>query len=281
MTELRRRMIQDLQLRGYAEKTQQSYLSAVSLLARHFKRSPDQLADEDIRRYFLHLINDKQASGSTVRQYLSGVKFFYETTLGRKLPVLDLVKPRKRFKLPEVLSVSEVRTILGLIRNPKAQMLLTLIYACGLRLSEGLNARVGDIDGERQLLWVRDSKGGKDRAVPLPQGTLERLRRYWREQKLRGPWLFPSPEGNGPISPSLPQKAFKIALEVSAVKKHASVRTLRHSYATHLLEQGVDLRVIQSLLGHSSPKTTTIYAHITQTVLDRLNGSLNELMKDL
>lgn len=281
MTELRRRMIQDLQLHGYAERTQESYVAAVGLLARHFKQSPDRLSDEDLRRYFLYLVNDRQASGSTVRQYLSGIKFFYERTLGRPLPVLDLVKPRKRFKLPVVLSASEVRTILSLIRSPKARMVLTLIYACGLRLSEGLNVRVGDIDGERRQLWVRDSKGGKDRAVPLPQGTLERLRRYWSEQNLSGPWLFPSPEGTGPISPSLPQKAFKTALEFSRVKKPASIRTLRHSYATHLLEQGVDLRVIQTLLGHSSPKTTTVYAHVTQTVLDRLNGSLNELMNDL
>ncbi len=281
MTELRRRMIQDLQLHGYAKRTQESYIAAVSLLARYYKRSPDLLDDEDIRRYFLYLINDRQASSSTVRQYLSGVKFFYEKTLGRELPVLDLVKPRKRLKLPDVLSVAEVRTILSLVRNPKAHMLLTLIYACGLRLSEGLNARVKDIDSERLLLWVRDSKGGKDRSVPLPHGILEKLRRYWREQKLSGPWLFPSSDGQGPVSPSLPQKSFKLALEFSDVKKQASVRTLRHSYATHLLEQGVDLRVIQLLLGHSSPKTTTIYTHVTKAVLKRLSGSLDELMNDL
>lgn len=281
MTDLRNRMIQDLQLHGYAERTQQSYISAVNLLAKFFNRSPDLLDDEDIRKFFLHLINVRHASRSTVRQYLSGIKFFYETTLGRPLPVLDLVKPRKRFKLPVVLSVTEVRTILALVRNPMVQMALVLIYACGLRLSEGRQVRTEDIDGERLLLWVRDGKGGKDRAVPLPRATLERLRFYWKAQNLSGLWLFPAPRANTPVGVSLLQKTFKAALRQSPVDKNASIRTLRHSYATHLLEQGVDLRVIQSLLGHASPKTTTIYTHITQTVIDRLTGSLNHLMDDL
>lgn len=281
MTELRRRMIQDLQLHGYAERTQQSYLSAVNLLARFFNRSPDLLGDEEIRSYFLHLINVRQASRSTVRQYLSGIKFFYETTLGRPLPVLDLIKPRKRFKLPLVLSVAEVRSILALVRNPKVQMALVLIYACGLRLSEGCRVRTEDIDGDRLQLWVRDSKGGKDRAVPLPAATLCRLRAYWKAQRLSGPWLFPAPRGNTPVGPSLLQKTFKAALRQSPVDKNVSIRTLRHCYATHLLEQGVDLRVIQALLGHASPTTTTIYTHLTQKVLDNLTGSLNYLMDDL
>ncbi len=281
MTELRRRMIQDLQLHGYAERTQQSYVAAVNLLAKFFNRSPDLLGDEEIRNYFLHLINVRQASRSTVRQYLSGIKFFYETTLGRPLPVLGLVRPRKRFKLPVVLSVAEVRTILELVRHPTVQMALVLIYACGLRLSEGRRVRVEDIDGERLLLWVRDSKGGKDRAVPLPAATLCRLRAYWKVQRLSGPWLFPAPRANAPIGPSLLQKTFKAALRQSPVDKNVSIRTLRHCYATHLLEQGVDLRVIQSLLGHASPTTTTIYTHLTQTVMDNLTGSINHLMDDL
>ena len=281
MTELRRRMIQDLQLHGYAERTQESYVSAVGLLAKYFNRPPDLLGDEEIRSYFLHLINVRQVSRSTVRQYLSGIKFFYETTLGRPLPVLDLIKPRKRFKLPLVLSVSEVRSILELVRNPKVRMALVLIYACGLRLSEGLRVRVEDIDGERLLLWVRDSKGGKDRAVPLPAVTLQRLRLYWKAQRLSGPWLFPAPGGNTPVGSSLLQKTFKAALHQSPVDKNASIRTLRHCYATHLLEQGVDLRVIQALLGHASPTTTTIYTHLTRTVMDNVTGSLNRLMNDL
>lgn len=281
MTELRHRMLQDLQLHGYADRTQESYIAAVGQLAKFFHRSPDQLSDEDLRHYFLHLINSKQAARSTVRQYLCGIKFFYETTLSRPMPSLELVRPRKRFKLPSVLSVNEVRTVLALVRHPVAQTALILIYACGLRLSEGLQVRVEDIDGERCLLWVRDSKGGKDRAVPLPATTLKRLRGYWKLQRPPGPWLFPAARSNAPVGPSLLQKAFKGALRQSPVTKEASVRTLRHSYATHLLEQGIDLRVIQALLGHASPATTTIYTHLTQTVLDNLTGSLNRLMDEL
>lgn len=281
MTELRRRMLQDLQLHGYAERTQQSYIAAVNLLATFFNRSPDLLGDEELRNYFLHLINVKQASRSTVRQYLCGIKFFYETTLSRPLPTLDLVKPRKRIVLPVVLSVAEVRTILELVRHPLAQMALTLIYACGLRLSEGRQVRTQDIDGERLLLWVRDGKGGKDRAVPLPAATLQRLRGYWKAQRLSGPWLFPAPRTTHPVGPSLLQKTFKATLRQSPVTKAASIRTLRHSYATHLLEQGIDLRVIQALLGHASPSTTTIYTHLTQPVLDKLTGTLDHLMDDL
>lgn len=281
MTELRRRMIQDLQLHGYAERTQQSYVAAVILLAKFFNRSPDLLGDDEIRSYFLHLINVKQASRSTVRQYLSGIKFFYETTLSRPLPALDLIKPRKRIALPVVLSVDEVRSILALVRNPKVQMALVLIYACGLRLSEGLHVQTRDIDGERLQLWVRDGKGGKDRCVPLPAATLQRLRDYWKAQRLSGPWLFPASSGNVPVSTSLLQRTFKATLRQSPITKAASIRTLRHSYATHLLEQGVDLRVIQALLGHKSPSTTTIYTHLTQKVMDNLTGSLNHLMDDL
>ena len=281
MTELRRRMLQDLQLHGYAQRTQESYIAAVKLLAAYFNRSPDRLSDEDLRDYFLYLINEKQAARTTVRQYLCGIKFFFETTLGRSMPALDLIKPRKRSKLPVVLSVAEVRTVLALVRHPVAQPALTLIYACGLRLSEGRQVRSRDIDSERHLLWVRDGKGGKDRSVPLPDATLHRLRCYWKTQKLSGPWLFPVSNLSAPVGPSLLQKAFKAALRQSQIDKQASVRSLRHSYATHLLEQGVDLRVIQSLLGHASPSTTTIYTHLTQMVMDNLTGSLNHLMADL
>ncbi len=281
MTELRRRMIQDLQLHGYADRTQQSYVAAVNLLAIFFNRSPDLLGDEELRNYFLHLINVKQASRSTVRQYLCGIKFFYETTLNRPLPTLNLVKPRKRIVLPVVLSVAEVRCILERVRNPMAQMALVLIYACGLRLSEGRKVQFQDIDGERLLLWVRDSKGGKDRAVPLPAATLERLRTYWKVLRPPGPWLFPASDKTAPVNSSLLQKTFKATLRQSPVTKPASIRTLRHSYATHLLEQGIDLRVIQALLGHASPSTTTIYTHLTQPVLDKLTGSLDHLMDKL
>jgi len=281
MTELRRRMLQDLQLHGYAERTQSSYVAAVALLAKFFGRSPDLISDEDLRCYFLHLINERQASRSTVRQYLCGIKFFFETTLARPMPALDLIKPRKRIKLPVVLSVEEVRTVLALVRQPVARMALGLIYACGLRLSEGRQVQVEDIDSARHLLWVRDGKGGRDRSVPLPEVTLQRLRCYWRDWHPQPPWLFPARSETGPVGPSLLQKSFKAALRQSPVVKNASVHTLRHSYATHLLERGVDLRVIQALLGHASPSTTSVYTHLTQPVLDHLNSSVDQLMSEL
>jgi len=274
-------MLQDLQLHGYAPRTQKSYIAAVALLAKFFNRSPDLLSDEDLRSYFLYLINERQASRSTVRQYLCGIKFFFETTLGRPMPALDLIKPRKRIKLPVVLSQNEVRTVLALVRQPVAQMALSLIYACGLRLSEGRQVQVDDIDSARHLLWVRDAKGGKDRSVPLPDVTLQRLRRYWRDWHPEPPWLFPATRGEGAVGPSFLQRAFKAAVRQSPVGKNASVHTLRHSYATHLLEQGVDLRVIQALLGHASPSTTSVYTHLTQPVLDHLTSSLDRLMDEL
>lgn len=281
MTELRRRMIQDLQLHGYSEKTQKCYLGAVRCLAAFFRRPPDQLGEEELRQYFLHLINVKQAARSTVTQHLAGIKFFFETTLGRPFPVLGLVRPGKRVKLPVVLAREEVRLVLDLIRHPVARMVLTLIYACGLRLSEGCRVRIEDIDSARMLLWVRNGKGGKDRSVPLPAQVLHRLRRYWAQRHPPGPWLFTTSASGAPVSLSLPQKAFRVALEYSPVNKKASVHTLRHSYATHLLESGVDLRVIQALLGHSSASTTTIYTHLTQTVLEKLTGSIEHLMDGL
>jgi site-specific recombinase XerD len=159
-------------------------------------------------------------------------------------------------------------------------MALTMIYACGLRLSEGVNLKIKDIDTERMLVWVRNGKGGKDRSVPLPESVLELLRHYWRKDRPES-WLFPSRRINKPISLSTLQRTFKDAVRQSGIDKPASIHTLRHSYATHLLERGVDLRVIQSLLGHTSPNTTAIYTHLTENIVDRLTSSLNTLMADL
>lgn len=280
MTELRHRMIQDMQLHGFAPKTQKCYVSVVKGLAKHYGRSPDLLSEEDIRNFFLYLINEKKAARSTVVIYLSGIKFFFEKTLQRPWPVFKLLKPAKSKKLPVVLSTDEVRTVLGLIRSPTQEMALTMIYACGLRLSEGVHLKIKDIDAERMLVWVRNGKGGKDRAVPLPESILAMLRCYWRKNRPE-PWLFPSRRINKPMSLSTLQRTFRDAVRQSGIDKPASIHTLRHSYATHLLERGVDLRVIQSLLGHTSPNTTAVYTHLTENVVDRLTSSLNTLMADL
>lgn len=279
MTELRRRMYEDLQLAGFALKTQKNYVDAVQRLARYYKRSPDLLTEEEVRRFFLYLINERKSARSTVTIYLCGIKFFYETTLKRTWNIFDLVRPRHVKKLPVVLSVNEVRILIGAIRKPVVQMALTIIYSCGLRVSEAARLRVEDIDGERRLLWVRDSKGGKDRSVPLAEPTLTQLRLFWRKTRTRE-WLFPGRDGEH-INIAVVQKAFKAALLESGINKRASVHSLRHSFATHLLECGVDIRIIQKILGHGSITTTCIYTHLTDKITDHLSKTLNHLMTGL
>jgi site-specific recombinase XerD len=255
-------------------------VAAVKGLAGYWQRSPDLLREEEIRRFFLYLINEKKAARSTVTIHLCGIRFFYEKTLRRPWVLIDLVRPAKRKKLPIVLSFSEVHTILGLLHSPVVKMALTLTYSCGLRISEAVRMQPADIDSQRMLVWVRNGKGGKDRSVPLPQRTLELLRLYWRLRR-RSPWLFPGRDRRSPISVRALQRAFTQDLLSSPVQKNASVHTLRHSYATHLLENGIDLRLIQSVLGHNSPKTTSIYVHLTKKILGKLTQNLNQLMAGL
>jgi site-specific recombinase XerD len=280
MNQLRRRMMEDMQLHGFSEKTQHGYASAVKGLARHFHRSPDRITEEEIREFFLYLVNEKKAACSTLRVYLYGIKFFYQTTLRRDWPVLEVIRSKKRQKLPVVLSRQEVRQILHLVRKPVSRTALTLIYSCGLRLGETVCLKVSDIDGERRSVRIENGKGGKDRYVPLSQRTLELLRSYWAQKRPK-PYLFPAGTGPGHISKSTLQKTFKTALTQSNIPKKASVHSLRHSFATHLLEDGVDLRIIKDLLGHKYLSTTTIYTHLTEKSFNRLNAALNDLVADL
>ena len=280
MSDLRNKMIQDMQLGGLAERTQKSYLGAVKNLAGYFQRSPDLIEAEEIREFLLDLVNRRRVARSTLTVHLCAIRFLYEKTLGRNLPVLDLARPAKRFKLPVVLAPEEVHELLARVRNPMLRMALRVIYSCGLRLSEGLHLKVGDIDSKRMLVRVQNGKGGKDRYVPLAQKTLEYLRAYWLTYRPRS-WLFPAKSGDLPLCPSTLQKAFRAAVRQSGLKKQVSVHSLRHSYATHLLEGGEDLRVIQEILGHRRPQTTAIYTHLTKKTQARLHTTINELMKDL
>ena len=233
MTQLRRRMIQDMQLRGFSPRTQRSYVDAVRGLAKFYHRSPDQLCEDEIRQFFLHLINEKKAARSTTTVYLCGIKFFYETTLGRKFPIFDLIRPRKEKKLPVILSLKEVRDLLAMVRHPVIRMALIMIYSCGLRLSEGTHLQVADIDSERMQVRVRNGKGGKDRYVPLPARTRELLHGY-RSSFHPQSWLFPSKNPKEPISPTSLQKTFKLVVYQSGIEKDASIHTLRH-YAESLI----------------------------------------------
>jgi len=270
MTVLRQRMIEDMQLRGLAPRTQEAYVSAVEQLAKYYRKSPDEIDEEELRQYLLHLQNVKAVSASTMTVALCGIKFLYQHTLQREWRLLDLARAKQEKTLPAVLSVEEVARVLGCVHQPRYRACLTTIYACGLRIREGVYLQVGDIDGSRRMLHVRKGKGGQDRYVPLPQTTLELLRVYWRSH--RHPlWLFPArpPQGQPistvtvPVTPRSVSTAFAAALSESGIHKHASVHTLRHSYATHLLEAGVNLRQIQAWLGHRSLRTTTIYTHLT------------------
>lgn len=279
MTELRRRMAEDLALAGYSPKTQRSYLDSVRKLAKHYMRSPDRLSEEEVRQFFLHLINKRKAAKSTVTIYLCGIKFFFEKTLGRLWPVFDLVRPRRSKKLPVVLSREEVRTVLKLVKHPVIRMALTTMYACGLRISEAVRLTVKDIDGDRHQLWVRCGKGGKDRAVPLPDHVLKLLRSHYKNHGNGSTWLFPQKQGH--IGTDILQVGFKLALHEASINKNATPHTLRHSYATHLLENGEDITTLQKILGHADISTTKIYLHLTNRISERLDKSLNELMSDL
>jgi integrase/recombinase XerD len=280
MTALRRRMLEDLQLRGLAPRTQQCYLEAVTHLTQYDRRAPDQIRAEELRQYFLFLINDKKVAESTLRVHLYGIRFFYERTLKRPWPVFDRVRPRNTPKLPVVLSLWEVRSLLALVKHPNARMCLRVMYACGLRLTEGTQLQVSDIDAQRMLVRVPQGTGGKDRFVPLAPRVLALLRAYWRRQRPR-PWVFPARDGSAPWSPTALHKTFTAVVRQRGIPTDASIHPLRHSYATHLLARGVSLRVLQELLGHKSPRTTARYTPRTPPTLDIVHATINALMADL
>jgi integrase/recombinase XerD len=289
MTELRQRMIEDMQLRGFAARTQAAYLSAVCQLVRHYHKAPDRISEEELRHYFLYLVNVKKLAPASITIALCGVKFLFQQTLKREWPTLDLVRPRREKKLPVVLSRAEVRRILQEVRVPTYRACLTTMYACGLRLTEGRCLQVCDVDSDRMLLHIH-GKAGKDRYVPLPVEILQTLRQLWKTH--RSPrWVFPRPrhghirhrpgEEGEPAGVEAVQACFRRALHRTGIVKKAHVHTLRHSYATHLLEDGLNLRIIQELLGHRSPATTAIYTHLTAEIRGEAVLAINELMRDL
>jgi integrase/recombinase XerD len=286
MTPLRQRMLEDMQLRGLAARTQEAYLAAVQQLATHFHLSPDLLTEEQLRQYFLYLRNEKCVAPNTSNVALNALKFLYVHTLHRPWPLGDLLRPPIAKKLPVVLAPEEIWRITDHIRRPDYRVCLSVIAACGLRLLEGVHLQVSQIDSARAQLHIRGAKGNKDRAVPLPPRTLTLLRAHWRLH--RNPtWLFPGTARDGERHASAPmdesglQKAFRKAVQAAGVSKPATIHSLRHSWATHLLESGVSVRVLQLWMGHTSPTTTAIYTHLTQhaeqtaaTALERLTAGL-------
>lgn len=283
MSELRRKMIEDMELRGLKERTQECYASAVKQLAEYYHRSPEKITDEEVRRYFFYLIRERNLAPKTIKQKLNGIRFLYVKTIGRDFPTLEFIRPAKRRRLPVVLTQKEVRLVLGKIRRPTQRMCLTTIYACGLRLREGTGLRISDIDGQRQTITVREGKGGKDRQVPIANRLLELLRTYWKRDRPRGGsnYLFPRRDGEGQISPATIQRAMKSAVAESGIVKDAHVHTLRHSWATQLLECGADIKIVQKLLGHQSAVTTGFYHHLTRNTLESFHEIHNRLMAEL
>jgi len=285
-SKLQKKMVDDLQLKGYAERTQTSYTRAVRQLVNYWHVPAEEVSEQQVREYFLYCRNDAGWSPATMRIAYSGIKFFYTTTLPMEWETLRMLKIKRLSTPPTVLSINEVRLVLETARQPQIKAFLTTVYSCGLRLSEALNLEVGDIDGERMTIRVRKGKGGKDRDVPLPESTYRMLQDYWRthrNERLVFPALGRRRTGGRtaqkPMAMGSVQGAMrKILKQLPKIKKHATIHTLRHSYATHLLEAGVNIRIVQQYLGHASLATTMIYLHVTNLGNDDAAGRINRLM---
>src|SRR5512132_1847348 len=266
MTPLRRRMTEDLILHNRAPRTIRLYVNWVADFARHFHTSPDQLGPEHVRSYLLHLVQERQVSCNVHKQARLALQFFYRVTLGRDWVVAKVACPKAAKTLPVVLSTDEMARFLDALENPKHRALLMTAYAGGLRLSEVAHLRVEDIDSARMVVHVRQGKGHKDRDVMLSPRLLTVLREYWATYRPK-PYLFPGRQPDRPISVRTVQMVCERALTASGLSKHVDMHTLRHSFATHLLESGTDLRTIQVLLGHHSFSTTARYLPIATATL--------------
>lgn len=285
-TALRQRMIQDLQLSGRSERTQEAYVRAVRKLAEHFGRSPDLLTEAQVRDYFLHLKNACKHSPSALKIAHSGIQFFYTHSVPRDWATLLKLRVPKHKTLPDVLTVDEVHRLMDAVRTPHNAAFLWTVYSMGLRLQEGLALEVGDIDSARMLVHVHRGKGAKDRFVPLPQRTLMTLRGHWathRHPRLLFPALgrgrVSAATATAPMAASSVQGAMRRVVAQLGFRKSVCVHTLRHSYATHLLEAGVNLRLIQQYLGHSSLQTTMIYLHLTATGQEGAREAIERIMQ--
>jgi len=288
-SKLQEKMVADLQLQGYAERTQKSYLRAVRQLENYWHLAADEISEQQVRNYFLYCRNEMGWSGATMRIAYSGIKFFYTTTLPSDWETLRMLKTRRISAPPTVLGIDEVRLIIETARAPQIKAFLTTVYSCGLRLAEALSLTVDDIDASRMMLRVRKGKGDKGRDVPLPESTYALLRAYWKTH--RNPrLLFPAlgrcgtkgPTALVPMAQGSVQGALRrILKDLPQIRKPATIHTLRHSYATHLLEAGVNIRQVQQYLGHSSLVTTMIYLHVTDLGNDDAAARVNRLMGGL
>jgi len=275
--------IQAMKLHGLRKKTIDSYCLTLRRVASFFERCPDHLTTDEFKSYFASLTD--QYSWSTVKVDLSSLQFFHRYVLDREMEWVKIVRPPRVRRLPVIATREEVHLLINTVRKLRYRVFFVVVYSLGLRISEGLAMEVSDIDGQQKRVHIRDGKGGRDRYVPLPEITYKTMRRFWTSHR-HPRLLFPSPVGNqfirniatSPMDASGVQAAFKASRLECRIEKQLTVHSLRHAYATHLLEQGMDLRLIQSLLGHSNSNTTARYAHITEVVRGNASDRIERLM---
>ncbi len=276
MTPLRKRMIEDMDLRNLAENTKDAYVRAVSQLSEFFGRSPDELDEEEIRKYLLHLREERKVATGTYIQQLCALRFFFRHTLARKELVEGILFPKEESKLPVVLSMDEVQRFFDALGSLKYRAILMAAYATGLRVSEVVALRTKDIDSDRMLMRIDQGKGRKDRYVPLSPRLLEVFREYWKAARPKD-FLFPSSSKTGHLTRNSVWAACKRAMRKAGLKKEVSPHTMRHSAATHLFENGTDIRTIQVLLGHRSLRTTARYTLVSRNTLQKAVSPLDLL----
>ena len=276
MSSLRRRMQIDLRLRNYSRATERVYLKHIDRFVGHFDRSPARLGPDHVRSYLLYLVHEREYSWSWWRQAVAALRFLYGTTLQRRDVLPRIPYPRREVHLPVVLTTSEVERLFRAVLSLKHKLILMTIYSAGLRLSEALHLSREDIDGGSMLIHVRNGKGKRHRIVPLSQALLHGLRQYWRVHTSRH-WLFPGRDPRRPVCARTVQRMTNAAGFRANLGKRATPRALRHSFATHHLEAGTDLRIIQELLGHAHLTTTLVYTHVSRRHLASVSSPLDRL----
>lgn len=275
-TALRERMREDLRLRNYSKHSEELYIYHVGCFAKHWSKSPEVLGLDEVRSYLLSLL-ERKISQSSYKQAVASLRFLYKYTLGQDWVKEKIAYPRREFKLPVVLTTEEVARILSNVKNQQYLIILRTIYGSGLRLMEALELKVTDIDSAEKRLRINCGKGKKERYAMLSENLLLELREYWQKYRPNH-WLFPAKDLTKHIGETAIQRAFHEARKISNIQKKASVHTLRHSFATHLLENGTDLRLIQELLGHTMLKSTLVYTHVSTKMFRQVKDPLSFLV---
>ncbi len=276
MGRLRDRMKTDLELAGYSPSTSKIYLLYARKFARHHMRSPAEMGEEEMRAFLLHLVREKGVSRETYRQVRAALRFLYAVTLCRPVEVEHIPVRRRQRRLPAVLSGTEVAAMLDAVRGPKYKAILMAIYAGGLRISEACRLRTEEIDSKRMVIHIRAGKGGRDRYTMLSERLLTFLREYWKTARPDG-WLFPGGTAAGHVSPNAVRRVFNKAVVATGVRKKVTPHVLRHCFATHLIESGVDVTILKALLGHGSLRTTEVYTHVSVRHIARTRSPLDLL----